>query len=202
MGRNLSLDDPDHYWSRAQEARADAEWMPDPDTRRLTLAVAENYEQLARHLEVRARRQRQPQRLPDGHLLGDIAGRSEDEGHAQLNHVTRPSISLSMTSRRFPAPLATGAASARAMSDRYTIVVHMIAAAADIPPFKPWAWEICRDGKRLPVRLRENGFQTEHTATLAGKVALGTSCLVSRKNRLSLRTKPLSLSASRNVAYR
>jgi hypothetical protein len=77
-----------------------------------------------------------------------------------------------MTSRRFPAPLATSAASARATSDRYIIVGHMIAAAADIPPFKPWAWEICRDGKPLPVRLRESGFKTEHTATLAGKVAL------------------------------
>jgi hypothetical protein len=58
------------------------------------------------------------------------------------------------------------------MSDRYTIVVHVIAAAASTPPFKPWAWEICRDGKPLPVRLRECGFKTEHTATLAGKVAL------------------------------
>jgi hypothetical protein len=88
MGRKVSLDDPDHCWSRAQEAKADAEWMPDPDTRRLTLAVAENYEQLARHLEVGARRQRytprfvQPQQLSDGHPLGGIAGRSDDEGQA------------------------------------------------------------------------------------------------------------------------
>jgi hypothetical protein len=83
MGRKVSLDDPDHCWSRAQEAKADAEWMPDPDTRRLTLAVAENYEQLARHLEVRAQRQRhtprfvRPQQPSDGHPTG----RSDDEGH-------------------------------------------------------------------------------------------------------------------------
>jgi hypothetical protein len=77
-----------------------------------------------------------------------------------------------MTSRRFPAPLATGAATARAMSDRYTIAVHMIAAETHIPRFKWWASEVYRDGKPLPVRLRENGFKTEHTATLAAKVAL------------------------------
>jgi hypothetical protein len=56
------LDDPEHCWSRAQEAKVDAEAMPDPDSRRLTLAIAENYEQLARYLEVRERRQRQPPR--------------------------------------------------------------------------------------------------------------------------------------------
>jgi hypothetical protein len=55
---------------------------------------------------------------------------------------------------------------------RFTIVVHMIAAEADVPPFKPWRWEIYRDGEPLPVRIRESGFKTEHTATLAGKVAL------------------------------
>jgi hypothetical protein len=57
-------------------------------------------------------------------------------------------------------------------ADRYTIAVHMIAAKADAPPFKPGQWEICRDGEPLPVRIRESGFKTEHTATLAGKVAL------------------------------
>jgi hypothetical protein len=60
----------------------DAERMPDPDTRRLTLAVAENYEQLARCLEVRARRQRhtprfvQPQRASEG--LGSMVGHSDN----------------------------------------------------------------------------------------------------------------------------
>jgi hypothetical protein len=51
MGGRPSLDDPEHCWSRAQEV--DAEAMPDPDTWRFTLAIAENYEQLARYLEVR-----------------------------------------------------------------------------------------------------------------------------------------------------
>lgn len=53
---------------------------------------------------------------------------------------------------------------------RYTIVVDATAAGA--PPFKPWRWEIYRDGEPLPVRIRESGFKSEHTATLAGKVAL------------------------------
>jgi hypothetical protein len=74
MGRQVSLDDPDHCWSRAKEAKADAEWMPDPDTRRLTLTVAENYEQLARHLEIRARRQRFTPRYQAPFQQGYIAG--------------------------------------------------------------------------------------------------------------------------------
>jgi hypothetical protein len=38
--------------------------------------------------------------------------------------------------------------------------------------FKRWGWEICRDGEPLPVRIRESGFKTEHTARLAANVAL------------------------------
>jgi hypothetical protein len=56
--------------------------------------------------------------------------------------------------------------------DRYTVVVRAVAAEVEIPPFKPWQWEIHRDGEPLPVRLRESGFKTEHTARLAGRVAL------------------------------
>jgi hypothetical protein len=56
--------------------------------------------------------------------------------------------------------------------DRYGIVVYLVATQANAPPFKPWAWEICRDGEPLPARIRETGFKTEHTATLAAKVAL------------------------------
>jgi hypothetical protein len=37
---------------------------------------------------------------------------------------------------------------------------------------RPWSWEICRDGEPLPVRLREDGFKSEYTATAAGRVAL------------------------------
>jgi hypothetical protein len=51
--------------------------------------------------------------------------------------------------------------------DRYTIVV---AEAGNL--FKRWRWEICRDGEPMPVRIRESGFKTEHTAMLAAKVAL------------------------------
>jgi hypothetical protein len=56
--------------------------------------------------------------------------------------------------------------------DRYGIVVYLVAAQANAPPFKPWAWEICRDGEPLPARIRETGFKTEHTAKLAARVAL------------------------------
>jgi len=56
--------------------------------------------------------------------------------------------------------------------DRYGIVVYIVAAQANAAPFKPWAWEICRDGEPLPARMREGGFKTEHTARLAAKVAL------------------------------
>jgi hypothetical protein len=56
--------------------------------------------------------------------------------------------------------------------DRYTIALQMVAAQAAAPPFKPWAWEIYRDGEPLPVRIREGGFKTEHTAKLAANVAL------------------------------
>jgi hypothetical protein len=61
--------------------------------------------------------------------------------------------------------------------NRYGIVVYLVAAQANAPPFKPWAWEICRDGEPLPARIRESGFKTEHTAKLAA------SCLVSRANK-------------------
>ncbi len=50
--------------------------------------------------------------------------------------------------------------------DRYGIVVYLVAAQANAPPFKPWAWEICRDGEPLPARIRESGFKTEHTAKI------------------------------------
>jgi hypothetical protein len=56
--------------------------------------------------------------------------------------------------------------------DRYGIVVYIVATQANTPPFKPWAWEIYRDGEPLPARIRESGFKTEHTARLAAKVAL------------------------------
>ena len=51
--------------------------------------------------------------------------------------------------------------------EQYIIVVE---AGSDL--FKPWGWEIYRDGEPLPVRIRESGFKTEHTARLAANVAL------------------------------
>jgi hypothetical protein len=54
-------------------------------------------------------------------------------------------------------------------ADRYTLVVTP--RRSGINP-RPWGWEIYRDGQPLPARLRESGFRTEHTATLAGKVVL------------------------------
>ena len=54
-------------------------------------------------------------------------------------------------------------------TDRYTLIVRLV--LKDNHP-KPWGWEICRDGQPLPARLKENGFKSEHTATLAGNVVL------------------------------
>jgi hypothetical protein len=51
---------------------------------------------------------------------------------------------------------------------QYTIVVAETAGNL----FKRWGWEIYRDGEPLPVRIRESGFKTEHTARLAANVAL------------------------------
>jgi hypothetical protein len=60
---------------------------------------------------------------------------------------------------------------ARPMSghEHYTIVFGRDRKRA---PLKPWAWEIYRDGKPLPIPLRREGFKSEHTAKLAGTVAL------------------------------
>jgi hypothetical protein len=60
---------------------------------------------------------------------------------------------------------------ARPMSahEHYTIVLGQ---CRDRVPLKPWAWEIYRDGKPLPIPLRRDGFKSEHTAKLAGTVAL------------------------------
>ena len=47
-----AIDDPNYFWSRAEEARTGAE----PDARRMTLGIAETYEALARSAEARLRR--------------------------------------------------------------------------------------------------------------------------------------------------
>ena len=60
---------------------------------------------------------------------------------------------------------------ARRMSghEHYTIVLGR---RCDGTPLKPFAWEIYRDGKPLPIPLRREGFKSEQTAKLAGAVAL------------------------------
>jgi hypothetical protein len=49
------LDDPQHWWSRAEEAKALAELMQHPDSRRIMIGIAEGYEKIARHIEIRLR---------------------------------------------------------------------------------------------------------------------------------------------------
>jgi hypothetical protein len=52
------LDDPEHWRSRAEEARAVAEQLSDPEAKRTMLRIAADYEQLAERTELRARKQR------------------------------------------------------------------------------------------------------------------------------------------------
>jgi hypothetical protein len=50
MGK-LPIDDPDYFWSHAEEARTMAEQMIDPEAKRMMMGVAETYERLARGAE-------------------------------------------------------------------------------------------------------------------------------------------------------
>ena len=52
------LNDPEHWWSRAEEAKTLAELMQSPDTKSIMLGIAEGYERIARHIEIRLRRMR------------------------------------------------------------------------------------------------------------------------------------------------
>jgi hypothetical protein len=49
----LPIDDPEYFWSRAIEARAMAEAMLDPETKRMMVSVAMTYEKLAQRAEAR-----------------------------------------------------------------------------------------------------------------------------------------------------
>jgi hypothetical protein len=51
------LDDPEHWRSRAEEARSVAEQLSDPESKRTMLRIASDYERLAEHAELRARKQ-------------------------------------------------------------------------------------------------------------------------------------------------
>lgn len=47
------LDDADHWWARAAEAREVAQGMTDPEAKRVMLFIAEGYKRLALHAEAR-----------------------------------------------------------------------------------------------------------------------------------------------------
>jgi hypothetical protein len=53
--------------------------------------------------------------------------------------------------------------------EHYTIVLGRCGGRV---PLKPWAWEIYRDGRPLPIPLRREGFKSEYKAKLAAAVAL------------------------------
>jgi hypothetical protein len=48
-----SFNDPSHWRERAQEARTHAQQMTDPEAKRMMLAIAEDYEKLARRAQER-----------------------------------------------------------------------------------------------------------------------------------------------------
>jgi len=50
------LDDPKHWLERADEARSIADQISDPDSRRMMLRIAEDYERLANHARRRKSR--------------------------------------------------------------------------------------------------------------------------------------------------
>ena len=50
------LDDPKHWLERAEEARSIADQLSDPDSRRMMLRIAEDYERLANHARRRTGR--------------------------------------------------------------------------------------------------------------------------------------------------
>ena len=55
MGRRMShINDPKHWRYRAEEARAMAESMTDPEAKQLMLNVAADYERLAKRAEERS----------------------------------------------------------------------------------------------------------------------------------------------------
>jgi hypothetical protein len=58
MTMKLPIDDPEYFWSRAVEARAIAEAMVDPETRRMMISVAITYEKLAQRAEARLKGQK------------------------------------------------------------------------------------------------------------------------------------------------
>jgi len=54
---------------------------------------------------------------------------------------------------------------------RSTDTYHVAVTQSGHTPAR-WEWEIYRNARPLPVRLREGGFATKGTATALGKAAL------------------------------
>jgi hypothetical protein len=54
MTAKLPIDDPQYFWSRAEEARTMAEQMTDPENRLMMFGV-ETYEVLAKRAEARTK---------------------------------------------------------------------------------------------------------------------------------------------------
>jgi hypothetical protein len=52
---NALIDDPVHWLARAEEARVIAEDMKDPESRRIMLGIADDYEKLALRARERLR---------------------------------------------------------------------------------------------------------------------------------------------------
>ena len=50
---SIPINDPKHWRERAEEARAIADQLTDPDSKRRMLRVAKDYEELARRAEKR-----------------------------------------------------------------------------------------------------------------------------------------------------
>ena len=53
MAAKLPIDDPDYFWSRAEETRVMAEQMTDPEAKLMMLGVVQTYEKLAKRAEAR-----------------------------------------------------------------------------------------------------------------------------------------------------
>ena len=56
MPVSFSVDDPNHWRGRAEEARTLAEEMKDEISRQMMLDIANGYERLAKHAEERAKK--------------------------------------------------------------------------------------------------------------------------------------------------
>ena len=53
------LNDPEHWRGRAEEVRSIADQLTDPESKGTMLRIARDYERLAEHAELRARRRSQ-----------------------------------------------------------------------------------------------------------------------------------------------